>query len=364
MHKPQTLTKTKQILLVVGIILFVLVGKFVIEGIRYAPVLYQLLFHKEIGLKRAENNKINILLLGIGGGKHDGPNLTDTIIFASVDSASQTAHLVSLPRDLWVKEIDSKINKAYANGEDKKEGTGLPLVKAVVGRVVNQKIDYVVRVDFTGFVQIIDLLGGIDVEVERTLDDYEYPISGKETDTCEKPEEDLPLLATASSQLDAFPCRYEHLYILKGKQHMDGELALKFVRSRHAVGAEGSDFARSKRQEKVIQAVREKVFSAGTLLNPLKVSALYETVKSSIDTDISQDEFDDFIRLAQKMQHGKISSAVIDAGDEEREGLLINPPLSEEYGYQWVLIPRAGNGVYTEIQAFVKKQTEIKVADK
>ena len=89
------------------------------------------------------------------------------------------------------------------------------------------------------------MVGGLNVDVERKLDDPEYPISGKEDDPCDHKEEELQALATASSQLEAFPCRYEHLVINPGLQHMDGATALKFVRSRHAKGSEGSDFARS-----------------------------------------------------------------------------------------------------------------------
>jgi anionic cell wall polymer biosynthesis LytR-Cps2A-Psr (LCP) family protein len=142
---------------------------------------------------------------------------------------------------------------------------------------------------------------------------------------------------------------------IKGLQHMDGETALEFVRSRHASGVEGSDFARSKRQEKIIKAFKDKVLSAQTILNPAKVITLYETLKSSIDTDIQQTEFDDFIRLAQKMKNAKIQSAVLDMGDEQtqRPGLLINPPASSDYNYAWVLTPRTGNGNFTEIQKYI-----------
>jgi anionic cell wall polymer biosynthesis LytR-Cps2A-Psr (LCP) family protein len=141
---------------------------------------------------------------------------------------------------------------------------------------------------------------------------------------------------------------------------MDGELALKFVRSRHALGAEGSDFARSKRQEKVINAFKEKVFSIGTLLNPVKMSQLYDVFKGSIDTDINQNEYDDFIRLAEKMRNGTITSYVIDTGNEEdnRPNLLYNPSERGEdtkpYAGAWVLIPTAGNGNYVQIQSYVK----------
>ena len=121
---------------------------------------------------------------------------------------------------------------------------------------------------------------------------------------------------------------------------------------------EGSDFARSKRQERVISAFREKIFSVDTFLNPVKLVGLLNTLKDSIKTDIKESEYSDFIHLAQKMKGAKISSAIIDTGDEEKDryGLLINPPISETYGNQWVLSPRLGNGEYDEIQTYVACQ--------
>ena len=137
---------------------------------------------------------------------------------------------------------------------------------------------------------------------------------------------------------------------------MDGETALEFVRSRHASQTiEASDFARSKRQGKVIQAFKSKVLSAQTLINPSKIISLYTVLQGSIDTDIKQSEFDDFIRLAGKMRNAKIQSVVIDQGDDQaqRPGLLINPPISSDYNYAWTLTPRAGNGKFSEIQNYI-----------
>lgn len=136
---------------------------------------------------------------------------------------------------------------------------------------------------------------------------------------------------------------------------MDGKSALEFVRSRHAKGEEGSDFARSKRQTKVITVFKDKIFSVDTLFNPGKIISLYDVLQTSIDTNIKQDEFDDFIRLAEKMKKGKIESAVLDTGDasKKREGLLAIPESIADYDLQWVVVPRAGNGDFSEIQEYV-----------
>ncbi len=348
--------RKKIIPIIIGLVLLVIVGKVVISNINVFPVLFQLIVNRDIQLKET-NNHINILLLGIGGGTHDGPDLTDTIIFANIDPKTNKILLISIPRDLWSSDLNQKVNTAYAIGESKKPGGGLTLAKAAISKITGQNIDYGIRIDFSGFVKAVDIVGGIDINVENTFDDFQYPIDGKEADPCGHTQEELQSFATASAdkQVEEFPCRYKHIHFDKGLNHMNGETALQFVRSRHAQGDEGTDFARSKRQEKVIKAFKDKVFSAQTLINPAKIINLYETLKSSIDTDIKQDEFDDFIRLAEKLRTAQVKTGVLDTGDtsKNRAGLLINPPSTSDYNYEWVLIPRTGSSNYQEIQKYI-----------
>lgn len=354
----------KKALFIIAVVV-ILVGIFVFKTSSAYPFLFQLIFNRSIELKHTDS-KINILILGIGGGSHEGPNLTDTIILASLDSQNNKVNLISIPRDLWVPELNGdikKINSAYADGEAQGKGKGLIEAEAAIGKVTGQEINYGVRVDFTGFVEAVDIVGGLDINVDNAFDDYQYPIDGKEDDSCGLSQQDIQqFIATDSAEADLpseFPCRYKHIHFDKGLNHMDGETALEFVRSRHAVQPiEQSDFARSKRQEKVIKAFKDKVLSAQILINPIKIYNLYNVLKGSVDTDIKQNEFDDFIRLAEKMKGAKIQSSSIDAGDEEaqRPGLLVNPPISSDYDYAWVLIPRIGNGNYMEIQSFVSCQ--------
>lgn len=314
--------------------------------------------NQNIQLKREAGGNINVLILGRGGGTHDGPDLTDTMILAMINPSQNRAELVSIPRDLWVPQIKGKINLAYAQGQ-KNNKQGLLLSKAVVEKVLGQNIDYVVVIDFSGFVKLIDYLGGVDVNVAHTLDDYNYPIEGKETDTCGHPEKEIQdFVATGPAEMDQwkyFDCRYKHLHVDSGTQHMNGELALEFSRSRHGIGAEGTDFARSRRQEEVINAVKDKVLSLGIILNPVKVFGIFSILKDNINTNISTSEIDDFINLARKMQKAKIESFVIDFGNraDSRPGLLIeaNPVASKGYAYN--LEPRIGDGNFTEIHDYV-----------
>ena len=347
-------------LIAIGLFVLILEVIFVAKTASFYPFLFHLFFDKGVNLKQTDN-KVNILLLGIGGGNHDGPNLTDTIILANLNPKDNKVTLISIPRDLWMPDLIGsvkKINGAYADGEFVKKGGGLPLAEAAVSKITGQSIDYGVRIDFSGFVKAVDVVGGLDINIDNTFDDYQYPIDGKEADSCGN--SDLQIQSYASDSADQlvqdFPCRYEHIHFNKGLTHMDGKTALEYVRSRHASQEiESSDFARSKRQEKVINAFKNKILSAQTLINPSKVISLYNILSGSIDTDIKQSEFDDFIRLGEKMRGAKIQSAILDMGDDKtnRPGLLVNPESSAQYDYAWVLIPRAGSGNFTEIQKYI-----------
>jgi LCP family protein required for cell wall assembly len=321
--------------------------------------LYNLTLNNTIELKKEKGGSFNILLLGIGGGSHDGPELTDTIILTNINLSTKTVNLISVPRDLWIPKLKDKINKAYSSGQEKGK-QGMLLAKATAQEVLGQQIDYVVVLDFSGFTKLVDYLGGIDVNVLNTLDDYNYPLDGKEVDVCDKSTGEIEQFsATASAEIDFwefYSCRYTHLHIDKGLVHMDGKTALSFVRSRHAEGAEGTDFARSARQQQVIAAIRQKILSLGIILNPLKIIGIYNIISSNINTNIQTSEFDDFIKLAQKMQGAKIQNNVIDAGDDiqKRSGLLIHPDISKDQNFEWVLIPRIGDGQFGEIHEYVE----------
>jgi anionic cell wall polymer biosynthesis LytR-Cps2A-Psr (LCP) family protein len=346
--------RKKRPLILLGIIVVVL-AIFIVKTANVYPFLFQLFFNKQVQLKQTTDNKINVLLLGIGGGSHDGPNLTDTIILANLDPKDNKVTLISIPRDLWYPGLagtNKKINGAYADG-------GLVEAEAAISKVTGQPIDYGIRVDFSGFVKAVDIVGGLDINVDNAFDDYQYPISGKEDDSCGLSEAEIKqFVATDSAEADLpgeFPCRYKHLRFDKGLQHMDGETALEFVRSRHGTNGEDSDFARSKRQEKVITALKDKVLSAQTLINPGKLLDLFNTIKGSIDMDIKQSEFDDFIKLATKMRGAKITSTVIDIGDvtTQRSGLLVEDSIFSDDVYLSALTPRVGDGNFSEIQKYV-----------
>ncbi len=277
--------------------------------------------------------RTNILLLGLAGGEHAGPDLTDSIMLLSIDLTSADTVLLSLPRDIWIDSLQAKLNTAYHYGEAKQPGGGLVLAKSAVSEIINQPVHYALVLDFSGFERAIDTVGGIDLDIPRGFTDKQYPIPGKE-DT--EPESE----------------RYETITFKSGKQHLDGTTALKYVRSRHAEGEEGTDFARSQRQQRVILAFKDKVLSPKVMFNLGKIRQLKEIFSGSVKTDLPRESYVDMAKLAIKIDQTKIRTGALDEGRESEDipALLINPPTSL-YG-QWVLVPAKNNwqAVYTYVE--------------
>src|SRR3990167_5241486 len=257
---------------------------------------------------RQSQGRTNFLLLGLGGAGHEAADLTDTIIFISLNPLTKDTVLLSIPRDLWVPSLRAKLNTHYHYG-------GLTAAKTAIPAIIGQPVHYAVTLDFTGFTEVIDLVGGIDNTVPQTFDDFQYPIPGKET----APPAD----------------RYEHLHFDAGPQHLYGTTALKYVRSRNAPDAQGTDFARSQRQQQVISAFKDKLFSAQTLLNPTRLLELKRTLSASLIHDLSDAEILALAKLAIGFSSTHLRSGVLDTESE----LLIHPPPSAPLLSLWVLPP-------------------------
>jgi LCP family protein required for cell wall assembly len=316
-----------------------------------------------------DKTSFNLLLIGYGGGNHDGTYLTDSIMVAHIDPKQKATYLVSIPRDVWTvipsdgdESKHGKINSAYQIGLDDDnypnklakysgEAGGGNLVKEVVGKVVGVNLDNFVGVDFAGFTQAIDSLHEVTITVEKTFDDYSYPITGKEADPCGHTEEEIASLSAqlASpsaeiSELDAFPCRYEHLHFDKGVQQMDGITALKYVRSRHSL-QDGTDFGRAKRQRNLITAVKQKVFSIGFIP---QIMPLLSTLKDNVRTDLSLDDIQVLIKHANELNGYKIHTLAL-----TDENFLENGVSSDG---QFILQPKAGLDDWSEVHAWIQQE--------
>ncbi|MCK5320117.1 LCP family protein, partial [Candidatus Parcubacteria bacterium] len=182
------------------------------------------------------------------------------------------------------------------------------------------------RVDFEAFVNLVDELGGVNVYVENNLDDYRYPVAGNE-------------------DAEDYESRFKHLHIEKGWQTMDGGLALQYARSRHGINGEGSDFARAKRQQNIILAVKNKLFNSKNLLKPVMIADIIKNFQDHISTNFKIWEIVKLWDLFKEVDKEKITNKVL---DNSPNGLLTES-ISEQGAY--ILSPRSGD--FAEIQYFI-----------
>lgn len=291
----------------------------------------RLVGNSEKRLRGEERDRINILVLGEGGEGHDGPHLTDTILFVTFKPSTSQVGIVSLPRDLWIPVPDggqNKINAVNALAEKKTPRSGGEAAREAIAALVDQPIDYYVRVDFSAFKTLIDDVGGVTVNVERTFTDFAYPT-----------DHDL----------------YKKVHFDKGWQTMDGNTALEYVRSRHGNNGEGGDFARSRRQQKVMLALKEKLVSFDTLLNPSRVASVLETLQSHVISDM---ELWEIVKLAKAMRAvdtSKLTHRVLDDGPQ---GPLYASTISLSGVDAYVLLPRKSD--WSEIRRIASRVLEIR----
>jgi len=254
--------KGKRITLIVVLVLVVLLGAGSLAGGLY-------LHSIESGISRVDafnsvpeasrptkvvQDAQNILLLGSDSRDPDNTSgsRSDTIIVAHLTKDKSSAQLISIPRDTWLHvpksadgkhgNADAKINASYAWG-------GIPLVVQTVEGFTGVRIDHVAIIDFAGFQQIIDALGGIDVNIEKNFTSIHPPFRK----------------------------------FVKGMQHLNGAEALDYSRQRHQF-ADG-DFARIRHQQDVIKAILDKASSGGLLTNPGKLNDFLKGAASAVSVD-------------------------------------------------------------------------------
>jgi len=363
-------------------IIIIIVGIFLAFGAFYFLKTFQFnnKTHTPSPIKpKQERTTYNFLLLGYGGGAHEGTYLTDTLMVAHIDTKIKKVTVFSIPRDLWVRlptksgaDFHTKINAVYQLELFPKDYPDLKQVKAktIISQITSLPIDGYVSVNFAGFTKVIDILEGIDVQIKRSFTDPEYPIDGKEKELCDKDVEELfkkaePFITpgynpdernqqfkdnpkleefvknVSSSPELAFPCRYEKLEFKAGINHMDGITALKFARSRHSPN-DGGDFNRALRQQQVIESIKDKVISLGFIP---KIIPLMDEFKKDVKTDIGIDIIKKFIRQADKLKEYKITTFVL-----TDENVLKNAVSDDR---QYILIPREGVDNWKNVQKII-----------
>lgn len=284
-------------------------------------------------LKGEDRGHVNILLAGNSSDDpgHGGADLTDSIMFLSINTTNNTAFILSIPRDLYV-EIPgygyAKINEAYAYGENEgfkepgyPEG-GMGLLEKTVSEVVGQPIDYYALVNYGAFRDSVNAVGGITVTINS---ESRYGVYDP----------------------------YANLKLANGTQQIDGQTALNLARARGSgPGAYGivNDFGRTENQRMMLLALREKAMTAGVLANPIKIGNLFDSAGNNVETDLSLGNMRRLAKITNDIGPENIKSASLNDAD----GVNLLQSYTTRSG-QSTLIPAAGIGDYTDIQAYVKE---------
>jgi LCP family protein required for cell wall assembly len=282
------------------------------------------------------DGRVNILLLGKGGPGHEAPDLTDTILLASIDPVQNEAALVSVPRDLYVEDANgyqTKINAIYSNAKQARlakatsqsdsekqaaEDAGLKAIKENISKVLGVPVHYYVMVDFTAFKESIDTVGGISIDVKEPLYDAT-----------------MAWMNGGSS-----------LIADKGMQDFNGTRALMYARSRYRNARD--DFDRSERQKQVIFALQQKVLTLGTFSNPFKIVELLNTLGDNVRTDLEgKGTLKRLYDIAQQITADKFISVSL----ADPTNLLVTTAFMDG---QSVVMPVAGLNEYDAIQSYVR----------
>ncbi len=255
-----------------------------------------------------KHDRINVLLVGIDWRPGRAEHLTDTMIVVSLDPVSGQTAMISIPRDLYGVKLpdgrtyNAKINSLLiiaTNNTQQYPLGGVGTLKATIGELLGIHVDYFAAINLLGFKQAVDSIGGVDVNVARAINDPTYS--------------------------DEYG-HHTGFSISAGPHHLDGHLALAYVRSRK--GAGDNDFTRAARQQQVLTAIRAKL-TAGNLLTALP--SLLDAVKNTISTDVPSSEI---AKLAQAVQNADLANV---------QKAVIQPPLVHSVfpgpGGAYILVP-------------------------
>ncbi|MBT7337881.1 LCP family protein [Candidatus Peregrinibacteria bacterium] len=280
-------------------------------------------------LPKDNNGYTNFLLMGQGHADHDGKNLTDTIMVASVDpKGTKSTVLLSLPRDLHLLNTErmgkGKLNTMYRDFRSyliyqkglEPEVASIDALQEIaneLSRKLGINIHHTVKVDFIAFTRAVDTLGGIDIDVPYDINDQEYP---NET------------------------FGYEPFVIKAGPRHLDGETALKYARSRHTT----SDFGRSARQQQVLGTMAHTAKETGVLKDPAAITSFMKIMSENVETTMTLRELIGAAEIAQKLDRDSIVAMQLNDRNAlydyiiEPGGFLYTPPRSLFKGAS-VLLP-------------------------
>ena len=282
------------------------------------------------GIEMDRYGHTNVLIVGVGGEGHDGENLTDTMIVASIDHKNNLVPMLSIPRDIYVENDmvgwGTRINGVYEYIYDETENHELAMSELIheIELMLDIPIHYYAKIDFQGFVDVVDALGGVEITLDGSFYDPFYP--------ADYPTDEQP---------------FQEFHLPSGTQTLTGEDALKYVRSRKTT----SDFDRAARQQEIIQAIKDKALSLGFLANPGKIKNMTEAISNNFETNIDSSSLLTLASMASDFSSDSILTEVLNDAAFQTGGFFYTPE-REDYGGAFVLVPYAGD--FSEVQLFAQ----------
>jgi LCP family protein required for cell wall assembly len=288
-------------------------GSFIQRILHLLPLENSFAFHLPVETSILEEpntieKRVNILILGMRGqGDPNGGLLADSSIIVSVRPYDNKIALISVPRDLFVfmpgVNESRKLNEAYETGEKLKPGKGLEYTKSIFSNVSGVPVHFAVIVNFKAFKDLVDSLGGVDLNLARPF-------------------------------IEAVPFEEGSINLPAGRQTIDGETALLYTRARMS----SSDFDRSRRQQEVIKAIFTKITKTGIILNPYRLNKLLSIMEANTKTDMQVWEMEEMIKIFAGLKDTIIKTKVIDNGAEKllysahsTQGAFILLPTGDDY---------------------------------
>lgn len=273
--------------------------------------------------KYASKEKINFIVLGLD--KRDDllekTNTTDTIMFVSLNLKNQKINTISIPRDLWFYDINSKVNEIYPLSLQQPDQLGY--IKDKFNLLINQPIDHVVILTTDNLIKFVNLIGGVDIYLENGFIDNQYP----------NPE----YIKNPSSKIE----KYKTIEFKSGFIHLDSSNVTEFVRSRkggESLATGGTDLARIQRQQLLLESILEKVKRGNFVHKNFSVSNLYQFWNQEIIKDITdQNILEIFTVLGENIPNLSINKINIPVGSNSKNGLIYHP--NSFFNKQWVFIP-------------------------
>lgn len=275
-------------------------------------------------LPTAFQGRKNFLFLGVDEieGRPESSVLTDSMIIASLNFNNDAVTTLSIPRDLWVDQYQTKINAFYQYGKVKYPFEPQRFTKEVVEQITGLPIQHTVVVRLGDLESLINILGGINVNIPRSFEDDLFPREGVDVATVHDPK-----------------ILYETVKFTQGVEHMDGKRALQFIRSRHSTDlVEGTDESRVIRQQIVIVSILQKMKNKDVIINPNRLGALYQWYNSKYGSDMSVEEMVATAKaLYPHIKNFSFHSQEINIRTDGHDGVIYHPVSMSSK--QWVYLP-------------------------